>query len=113
MATKTVYQTDLISRVYLFPVEANELPFVPGYFNIPFGAFEDQPPEAPAGEVARRTEDGSEWEVVEDHRTDTFYLVATGEQYQLGSDSEVDGELVSYLGCGEPPAWLTLKAPEP
>lgn len=111
MATKTVYQTDLVSRVYLYPVEANELPWVPGFYNIPYGAYEDAPPDTTEGQVARRVVDGSQWELVQDHRSDVLYLVATGGRYDVGTVVDIDGEQLTYLGCGDLPAWLTLEAP--
>ncbi|MCF7770443.1 MAG: phage tail protein [Achromobacter sp.] len=113
MATKTVYQTDPVSGIYLFATQANELALVPGVFNIPFGSYEDAPPAVAAGEVARRNPATSGWEVAEDHRGEVFYLVDGGAQYSLGSVVDVDGQPVSYPGWGKVPAWLTPTAPIP
>ena len=78
MATKTVYQSDPISGIYLFTTQANELALAPGLFNIPFGAYEEAPPAVPEGEVAQWNPTSSAWMAVEDHRGETFYLVRTG-----------------------------------
>ncbi len=111
MATKTVYQTDPTSGIYLFPMQANELALAPGIFNIPFGAYEDAPPEVDPGHVAQRDHTGSDWTVVEDHREEVFYLVDSGAQYLLGSVVDVDGQPLGYPGWGKVPAWLTPTAP--
>ncbi|WP_336726352.1 phage tail protein [Achromobacter ruhlandii] len=113
MATKTVYQTDPVSGIYLFATQANELALVPGVFNIPFGSYEDAPPAVAAGEVARWNQATSGWDVVEDHRGEVFYLVKDGMEYALGSVVEIEGGSTSYPGWGEVPAWLTLAAPDP
>ncbi|MFY1901499.1 phage tail protein [Achromobacter xylosoxidans] len=111
MATKTVYQTDPATGIYLFPTLANELALAPGVFNIPFGAYEDAPPAAEPGHVAKRDHAGSGWTVVEDHRGDVLYLADHGGQYSLGSTVEIEGLPMSYPGWGKVPAWLTLTAP--
>ncbi|MFC3340668.1 hypothetical protein ACFOEY_20115 [Paracandidimonas soli] len=46
------------------------------------------------------------WEIVEDHRKDTFYT-SDGSAYEMGSDH--NGQ--SYDGLGPIPAWLTDTAP--
>lgn len=107
MATKTVYQSDPISGIYLFTTQANELALAPGLFNIPFGAYEEAPPEVLEGEVAQWNSISSAWMTVEDHRGEALYLVKDGTQYQMGSSVEVDGEPASYPGWGKVPAWLT------
>lgn len=107
MATKTVYQTDPTSGIYLFTTQANELALAPGVFNVPFGAYEDSPPELAAGEAARWEQSSSAWTVVEDHRGERLYLVKDGTEYQTGSDVDIDGEPASYPGWGKVPAWLT------
>ncbi|GAB1835292.1 phage tail protein [Achromobacter xylosoxidans] len=108
MATKTVYQSDPISGIYLFTTQANELALAPGLFNIPFGAYEESPPDVPAGEVAQWNPTLSAWIAVEDHRGETLYLVKDGTAYEMGSSVEIDGEPASYPGWGKVPAWLTL-----
>ncbi|MGE8614040.1 MAG: phage tail protein [Achromobacter veterisilvae] len=113
MATKIVYQTDPVNRLYLYTTVANELPLAPGFFNIPFGAYEDAPPEAPEGYAAQRNEAGTEWGLVEDHRADALYLAASGAPYEVGSAVEIEGVPSSYPGWGEVPTWLTLTAPAP
>lgn len=112
MATKTVYQADAATRVYLYPMTAHELPFAPGFFSIPYSAYEDTPPDVPVGQVVQRNVDGTAWDGVEDHRSDVFYVVASAARYDMGSVVEVDGEQLSYAGLGGIPAWLTLTAPK-
>lgn len=107
---KTVYQTDA-NGVYLFPQIANELALAPGLFNVPYGAYEDEPPQAPEGMLARRTSDA--WELAEDHRRASLWLVGSGESYTLGADVDIDGETRSYPGIGPIPEWLTNTAPVP
>ncbi|OZI26846.1 hypothetical protein CAL26_05920 [Bordetella genomosp. 9] len=104
-----VYQTDT-SGLFLYPTKANELALDAGNYNIPFGAVRQSPPQAPEGHVARWN--GQAWDVVEDHRGDTLYMVGTGKQYTLGEIAEVDGQDARYSGWGEIPAWLTTEAPE-
>jgi len=106
---KTVYQTD-VDGLYMYPTVANELDLAPGYYNIPYGAYEDEPPAAPDGMVARRV--GDEWELVQDHRRTELWL-ATGALYTIGQETEVDGETVSYPGWGPLPDWLTDVEPTP
>lgn len=113
MATKTVYQTDPVSGIYLFATQANELALVSGVFNIPFGSYEEAPPAVAAGEVARWNQATSVWDVEEDHRGEVFYLVKDGSTYEIGSSVEIDGNPASYPGWGNMPAWLTLDAPDP
>lgn len=110
METKPVFQTDQ-SDFYLYEAVANELPLSPGAFNIPYGAYEDRPPVAPEGMVARRN--GNAWVVVEDHRRDVLYVVATGQQYSIGSHVEAEGDTLVYDGGGAVPAWLTDVPPAP
>ena len=75
---KTVYQTDA-NGVYLFPLIANELALAQGFFNIPYGAYEDEPPPASDGKLVRRSQDA--WELAEDHRRASLWLTGTGESY--------------------------------
>jgi len=112
MATKTVYQTDL-DRFYLWPVQANELPFAKGFFNIPNGAYEDAPPASPEGYGAQRDLAGTAWAVVEDHRAETLYLVGTNWPYAFGSELLINDVSQSYPGWGPLPAWLTVTATNP
>lgn len=105
--TKTVFQTDH-DGVYLYPVQANELALVPDLFNIPFGAYEDEPPPAPAGMVARRAQGA--WALAEDHRNVPLWLVHTGESYTPGASVELEGLPVHYRGIGPIPEWLTADA---
>lgn len=105
---KTVYQTDA-NGVYLFPLIANELALAQGFFNIPYGAYEDEPPPASDGKLVRRSQDA--WELAEDHRRASLWLTGTGESYALAEDVDIEGEKRSYLGIGPIPEWLTTSAP--
>ncbi|GEM_PF-1906505 len=49
------------------------------------------------------------WEMVLDYRHSELYTVGTGEQYTVGSELEIDGQMVSYDGIGDLPQWLTLQ----
>lgn len=108
MTTLTVYQTDG-TGAYLYPLEANEIALQPGEFNIPFGAVETAPPVASSGQVPQWS--NGAWTIVEDSRNLTFFVVATGDTYTLGSQIEVDSASVSFNGLGAVPAWLTTTAP--
>ncbi len=120
MKSKDVYQADP-AGFFLYKTTAYELALAPGKFNVPNLAYEDAPPVAGPGMVARRTAEGG-WQLVEDHRTDILYYLKTAasdeeeaifEQYQIGTEIEIDGEQVSYDGSGPLPDWLTDIAPEP
>lgn len=106
--TKTVYQT-ASSGAYLYETVANELPLSPGDFNVPYGAVEVAPPDAPAGQVAQWQ--GNVWAIVADNRNATLYRTDTGEQYVIDSAVEVDGSETRYHGLGAIPAWLTALVP--
>lgn len=106
---KTVFQTDG-DGLYAYPTVANELALAPGHFNIPYGAYEDPPPEAPAGMVQRRV-GALPWTLVEDFRTVPLWLVSTGEPYTLRQNVTVDDANVSYPGWGPLPTWLTQVEP--
>lgn len=81
-----------------------------------------EPPEAPAGHVARWVTDlhsttdavtygepgTGTWEVVEDHRKDKLYVTSDGSSYTI--DAEIDGQ--TYTGVDALPAWLsTIERP--
>lgn len=108
---KTVYQTN-DDGLFLYESVANELALAPGSFNIPFGAYEDAPPQALAGKCARRI--GNAWVQVDDHRTTPLWVVDTGAPYSAGSEHDGAGGKVSYPGWGMLPAWLTaVEPPQP
>lgn len=104
MSTIVVYQAD-IKGFFLFETIAHELALAPGHFNIPFGAYEDEPPAAASGMIARRI--GDEWVLVEDHREGVFYVVESNERYTIGAQAIVGGVEVQYDGGGAVPEWLT------
>ena len=105
---KVVYQT-APNGLYLHEAGASELPLSPGEFNIPFGAYVDAPPTAPAGKVARR--EGERWNLVDDHRSTRLWLAGTGLPYSVGTSATVDGQEVAYPGYGQIPSWLTVEEP--
>ncbi|KDD41757.1 hypothetical protein [Bordetella bronchiseptica] len=107
---KPVFQTDQ-DGLYLYETVANELSLAPGFFNVPYGAVEEEPPKPEPGVVARWT--GVEWTLVEDYRGVELWIVETGQRYDLRTEVEFDGTAVSYPGWGEVPAWLTAVPPEP
>ncbi|MFY2090275.1 phage tail protein [Achromobacter xylosoxidans] len=106
---KTVYQTDA-DGLFLYEAQANELPFSPGRFNIPFGAHNEAPPEKRPGMVARRA--GSQWVMVEDHRKTPLWEVETGQVYAVGTRVNVNGTDQAYPGWGPLPSWLTSTEPD-
>lgn len=108
--SKTVYQTDS-DGLFLYAAVANELPLAPSFFNVPYGAVEEQPPAAPAGRVARWA--GQAWELEEDHRHDSLWLVGAGEKYTVGAAVKVDDQDMRYPGWGAVPDWLTNIEPAP
>lgn len=105
---KTVFQTDS-DGLFLYESVANELPLTPDSFNVPFGAYEDAPPEAAAGKRQRRTDDA--WLMVDDYRAMPLWVVDTGEPYSIGSEEQGAAGNVSYPGWGPLPAWLTSQQP--
>jgi hypothetical protein len=108
MESKTVYQTDP-KGFYLHPtVIYSELKFI-----VPYLAYEDAPPHTQEGEIARRVNDGRNWQVGEDHRKDTLYLAATGERYEIDHAVVIDGAEAVYDGFGPLPDWLTTVQPAP
>lgn len=107
---KNVFQTD-IDGLFLYQTVANELPLTPGTFNIPYGAYENEPAQPAAGKWLRRVGDG--WLMVEDYRTTPLWVVETALAYSVATSHEgIDGE-VSYPGWGPLPAWLTQDEPQP
>lgn len=110
LKSKTVYQADLLG-FFLYSTLAYELALAPDYYNIPFGAYEDEPLPAPVGMVNRRSEDLLAWVHVEDHRDGAFWVVGTGQQYAIGSAVSIDGVDALYDGGGPVPDWLTDVAP--
>lgn len=100
----TVYQTDR-DGLYLYETTACEFGLDEGVYNVPFGAFEDAPPIAPAGRVARRV--GNAWKTVEDYRSTALWVAETKAPYVFGTVVEASGKDVSYPGWGPLPAWLT------
>lgn len=109
MDRKTVYQTDS-DGLFMYQTIANELALAPGSYNIPFGAYEDAPPEAQEGKVQRR--EGAAWVMVDDYRTTPLWVVETGAQYAVGSEHDGADGKVSYPGWGALPEWLTAEEPQ-
>ncbi|EHK65312.1 hypothetical protein [Achromobacter arsenitoxydans] len=111
MKQKAVFQTDS-DGLFIYETIANELTLAPGYYNVPFGAFADAPPDPPAGKVQRRV--GGEWEMVDDYRTTPLWVVETGAPYVVGAEHVGAGGRVSYPGWGALPDWLTeMEPPRP
>lgn len=105
---KVAYQT-APNGLYLHEVAASELALSPGEFNIPFGAYIEAPPAAPAGKVARR--EGERWNLVDDHRSTPLWITETGLPYSVDTRATVDGQEVAYPGYGPIPSWLTVAEP--
>jgi hypothetical protein len=105
----TVYQTDR-DGIYLYETVAHELGLDEDVYNVPYGAYTESPPPAPAGSVARRV--GDAWETVEDYRAVALWVVATRAPYGLGAKEVVAGQELIYPGWGPLPTWLTDIEPE-
>jgi hypothetical protein len=105
---KVVYQTSP-DGLFIHEVGASELSLSPGEFNIPFGAYVDAPPAAPAGKVARR--EGNDWILIDDHRNTPLWIAETGLHYSVGTSATVDGQELAYPGYGQIPSWLTVDEP--
>ena len=116
MESIIVYQADALG-FFIYPTTAYELGLQPGDYNVPYGAKRTAPPEAPAGFVARSS-GPEEWILVEDHRKDELYYVATPavgdtlavyKPYSMGTLVVVDGQEFIYDGGGPVPSWLAEK----
>ncbi len=105
---KEVFQTDN-DGLYLYKSVANELPLASNEFNIAYGAYENAPPEPPAGKWPRRVADA--WVMVEDHRTTPLWAVDTGAPYSIGVEHDGVGGKACYPGWGTLPGWLTAVKP--
>lgn len=82
-----IYCAHPVTREYLGPTAADPDPLDEDNWLIPAHAYLDAPPDVPAGQAARRSEDGSAWQLIADHRG-TVYSTATGavQQYaELGA----------------------------
>jgi hypothetical protein len=99
-----VYQTDR-DGIYLYETVAHELGLDEDVYNVPYGAYTDAPPPAPAGRVARRV--GDAWKSVQDYRAVPLWVTATKAPYVLGAVERAGDKDVSYPGWGPLPAWLT------
>lgn len=76
-----IYVAHPVTREYLGPSSADPDPLEDGAWLIPAHAYLDAPPAVPAGQAARRSEDGSAWQLIADHRG-TVYSTATGAAQQ-------------------------------
>lgn len=70
---KTCYQTDA-QGIYIGAVQCPPNPEEEGMFWVPFGAYEDEPPELQAYQAATRADVHSPWVVVPDFRGFTYWL---------------------------------------
>lgn len=104
-----VYQTDE-SGVLLYAQDAAVLPYgavllAPPRFDAGFVAVWDRHGSTPRTAADFGSGSINLWDVVEDHRADTLYLVNDGQQYTVGSDAS--GK--TYNGLGEIPGWLSAQ----
>lgn len=92
---------------FVGPVWADASPLdEPGYFLIPGGAIDREPPNPVEPERLYRPAGDAGWMSVEDFRQRTFYLTRDGEAYGLGEESK--GQ--RYDGIGPLPNWLTFES---
>ncbi|WP_353847390.1 tail fiber assembly protein [Pseudomonas sp.] len=76
-AAPTIYCCHPTTLEYIGTAKADPDPLDVGRWLIPAYAYTDAPPSAGSGQVARRKNDDSGWEVAEDHRG-TLYSTADG-----------------------------------
>lgn len=92
-----IYCAHPLTGEYLGPSTADPDPLAEGNWLIPAHAYPDAPPSIPHGQAAQRSEDGSSWHLVADHR---------GVVYDINT-----GTAVQHTELGELPAWLTVEEP--
>ncbi|MDA7086510.1 hypothetical protein PH586_08980 [Pseudomonas sp. SA3-5] len=89
-----IYCANPLTREYLGPTNADPDPLEEGAWLIPAHAYTDAPPDAPTGQAAQRSEDGSAWQLVNDQRG-TVYSTATGAAQQHTELGELPDGLTS------------------
>lgn len=99
-----IYCAHPITREYLGPSLADPDPLEEGAWLIPAHAYPDAPPDIPAGQAALRSEDGSSWILVPDHRG-TVYSIATGEALAHTTLGELPDGLTSEPRPSADHAW--------
>ncbi|HCL4123576.1 TPA: hypothetical protein N2C41_000557 [Pseudomonas aeruginosa] len=92
-----IYCAHPLTREYLGPSLADPDPLDADNWLIPAHAYLDAPPAVPAGQAAQRSEDGSAWLLVADHR---------GSVYDTST-----GTAVQHTELGDLPDGLTVEAP--
>lgn len=92
-----IYYAHPVTREYLGSGRADPDPLNDGGWLIPSHAYIDAPPASPPGQAAQRSEDGSSWMLVIDHRG-TAYDTSTG-------------TAVQHSELGDLPDGLTVEAP--
>lgn len=83
------YNADPVTREYT----GSTREYVSAGVGLPAYAWPDAPPDASAGFVARRTEDGSGWELTEDYRGAKAYRKATREAVIITAIGPLDDDL--------------------
>jgi hypothetical protein len=89
-----IYCAHPLTREYIGPSSADPDPLDEENWLIPAHAYSDAPPAVSAGQAAQRSEDGSAWLLVADHRG-TVYSTTSGEVQQHGELGELPAGLTS------------------
>lgn len=100
-----IYSAHPVTREYLGSTIADPDPLEVGSWLIPAHAYPDAPPAVPAGQAAQRSEDGSAWLLVADHRG-TVYSTATGAPQQHAELGDLPEGLTTIARPGPYHSWL-------
>jgi len=82
MIAPTIYFAHPTTRIFIGTALADADPLDEGNWLMPAHAYLEAPPDVPEGQAARRTVDGSAWELADDNRG-PIYSTATGGEIQL------------------------------
>lgn len=104
MTAPNIYLTHPATRELIGRGLADPDPLDDDNWLIPAHAYLDAPPDAPAGQAAQRSADGSAWLLVADHRG-TVYSTATGEAQPHSELGELPAGLTSEPRPSADHAW--------
>jgi hypothetical protein len=105
MTAPLIYCAHPLTREYLGQAAADPDPLDEHNWLTPAHAYLDAPPDLAPGQVAQRSEDGSAWHVVADHRG-TVYSTATGEPQQHALLGELPAGLTATPRPSADHRWL-------
>lgn len=99
-----IHCADPFTREYLGPALADPDPMEEGAWLIPAHAYPDEPPAVVAGHAVQRSQDGTAWEMVADHRG-TVYSTTTGAAHQHSELGELPEGLTTEPRPSEDHSW--------